>query len=362
MAVYFIQPCVLIGTNRYKIGRTNKKNFNRMKSYGKGTKIISFNHVNNPISTELLLINKFNKKYKLIKGKEYFEGNFFNMIDDYLKIIYKNNLENKNINDTNDKIFIYNIIKIQKYFKNIYLRKLYKIKNKNASIIQNYYKKNIYLKKIKSAIIIQNYYKKYISFNFKKYIEDTYDIIENDREKKKDNNLLKLNDIYSYFKEHKSYNGMIKKDFTYNLLQIKNIEKYRKSNKRYIIGLKIKIKSDTIPFNIKKYIKDTYDIIENDREKKKDNNLLKLNDIYSYFKEHKSYNGMIKKDFTYNLLQIKNIEKYRKSNKRYIIGLKIKSVSTIQNYNKSACIIQNFYKKYIKYIKINFSVFSNEFI
>ena len=97
MAVYFIQPCVLIGTNRYKIGRTNKKNFNRMKSYGKGTKIISFNHVNNPISTELLLINKFNKKYKLIKGK-YFE--IFNMLDDYLKIIYKNNLENKNINDT----------------------------------------------------------------------------------------------------------------------------------------------------------------------------------------------------------------------------------------------------------------------
>ena len=102
--------------------------------------------------------------------------------------------------------------------------------------------KGLYNKTLFIPDIIKNQLKSYFESNdvVNQYIEDTFDIIEDDDEKKQDDNLLKLNDIYCSFKDHESYNGMKKKDFTYNLLQIENIEKYRNGRGRYIIGLKFK--------------------------------------------------------------------------------------------------------------------------
>ena len=74
--VYLVQPEEFIGTNIFKIGRSkdSSANLNRIKSYGKGSSCISINQRNNTIELEKKIIEEFNKNFKLVKGREYFEG------------------------------------------------------------------------------------------------------------------------------------------------------------------------------------------------------------------------------------------------------------------------------------------------
>ena len=62
--VYLIQPCELIGTDRYKIGRSSKNDLSRMKGYKNGTRYISIMEVENDKHVERNLINHFNNTYK----------------------------------------------------------------------------------------------------------------------------------------------------------------------------------------------------------------------------------------------------------------------------------------------------------
>ena len=74
--IYLVQPCELVSTKRYKIGMSNKNTLDRVnKGYKKGTRYLNIQEVKNPISVENKLKKIFNKKFKLIAGKEYFEGN-----------------------------------------------------------------------------------------------------------------------------------------------------------------------------------------------------------------------------------------------------------------------------------------------
>jgi len=95
MSVYFIQPALAKGTNRYKIGMSQKADFCRIKSYHKGTRYLSINYVNNPTFVENKLKERFRKKYKLICGNEYFQGDEQNMLKDYMNIILDNNYKPK---------------------------------------------------------------------------------------------------------------------------------------------------------------------------------------------------------------------------------------------------------------------------
>ncbi len=92
--VYLIQPCELIGTNRYKIGRSSKSDLSRVLSYKKGTKYISIIECDDDKKLEKLLIDEFNKEYTKIAGHEYFKGNENDMFNSFIKIVsdYKNNI------------------------------------------------------------------------------------------------------------------------------------------------------------------------------------------------------------------------------------------------------------------------------
>jgi len=84
--VYLIQPEVLIGTNRFKIGLSKESNLKRLKSYGKGTRLIRIYECNNPKIVEKQLIKNFKEKFELIKGNEFFLGNEIEMIELFEKI------------------------------------------------------------------------------------------------------------------------------------------------------------------------------------------------------------------------------------------------------------------------------------
>lgn len=71
--VYLVQPGTLIGTNRYKIGRSKSADLRRVKSYGKNTIFIHVINVKNSSHVEKVLKNEFNSKFKLFAGQEYFE-------------------------------------------------------------------------------------------------------------------------------------------------------------------------------------------------------------------------------------------------------------------------------------------------
>jgi hypothetical protein len=88
--VYLIQPAELIGTNRYKIGRSGKNDLLRcINGYKKGSRIIRTAECNNPPIVELEIKKAFNKKFKLIAGKEYFEGNEEEIIKEFNDIVLK---------------------------------------------------------------------------------------------------------------------------------------------------------------------------------------------------------------------------------------------------------------------------------
>lgn len=100
--VYLIQPEELLLTNRYKIGCSNKKGLSRLSSYKKKTRYICTMECKNPFELEEILKKNFNEKYKLIAGKEYFEGieneifnDFINITQTYNNTIYHAHLKEK---------------------------------------------------------------------------------------------------------------------------------------------------------------------------------------------------------------------------------------------------------------------------
>lgn len=96
--VYFLQPAELRNTSRFKIGMSSKSDLSRVRSYRNGTRYIAIIECIDYIYVERLLINHFNKNYKLIAGCEYFEGDELCMLNSFIKIVmeYKNkSIENK---------------------------------------------------------------------------------------------------------------------------------------------------------------------------------------------------------------------------------------------------------------------------
>lgn len=74
--IYLIQPAELVGTERYKIGMSNNPNLDRCKNgYKNGSRYICIMECNEPSILEGNIKNIFNKKFKLIAGNEYYEGN-----------------------------------------------------------------------------------------------------------------------------------------------------------------------------------------------------------------------------------------------------------------------------------------------
>jgi hypothetical protein len=85
--IYLVQPTELVGTKRYKIGCSKNKELDRLKKgYNKGTRYILIMETYNPFELENEIKKNFNKKFKLISGYEFFEGDEEIMKDEMFKI------------------------------------------------------------------------------------------------------------------------------------------------------------------------------------------------------------------------------------------------------------------------------------
>lgn len=72
--VYLVQPAELVGTSRFKIGRSSKDDLSRLKNYKLGTRYLNVQKCDNDVELENLLINEFNISFVKVAGNEYFEG------------------------------------------------------------------------------------------------------------------------------------------------------------------------------------------------------------------------------------------------------------------------------------------------
>lgn len=142
--IYLLQPAELVGTNRYKIGISSKDNLNRLKSYGNGTRYIFFMECLEFLYIENKLKVAFNKSdcIKLIKGKEYFEGDECNIIKIFMTVMWDTKLKHiidkdkiKNSNyyqvDTKEDIKFLDLIESKSdKIDNIFLKNINKFKFK----------------------------------------------------------------------------------------------------------------------------------------------------------------------------------------------------------------------------------------
>ena len=146
--IYLIQPAELVGTNRYKIGMSNCHDLDRCKNgYLKGSRYICIMECNSSLEIEKNIKDEFSKKFKLIAGKEYFEGNEQDILFSFVNIIFKNNniqlydnkLDGDNLKideDNNDVDIIINNIN-NKYLLNNYINYLQSLDNKNDEFKYN---------------------------------------------------------------------------------------------------------------------------------------------------------------------------------------------------------------------------------
>jgi hypothetical protein len=166
--IYLIQPAELIGTNRYKIGCSNKPNLDRCKNgYKNGSRYICIMECLNPVVLEKKIKDNFTEKFNLIAGNEYFEGNeneIYNMFIDIVGKHRNNNLYT--IEQTSEQmseqiLYQNNINEIKEFFP-LYKqdqefdgkKQLIQIKIDQLNIVIKY----IYMKKIKEITITRTNY------------------------------------------------------------------------------------------------------------------------------------------------------------------------------------------------------------
>ena len=82
---YMVQPKNLEKTNRFKIGHSSSPTIDRIKDYGKGTRVICVMATDKPRETEKKLISEFGKRFNNYAGKEYFKGNESHMKNTFIK-------------------------------------------------------------------------------------------------------------------------------------------------------------------------------------------------------------------------------------------------------------------------------------
>lgn len=98
--IYLLQPAELVGTERFKIGCSSKNDFIRCKNgYKKGTRYISVMECEEPFMIEIEIKKSFNSKFKLVAGKEYFEGNEDDIKREFNEIVYKFTILKNNTED-----------------------------------------------------------------------------------------------------------------------------------------------------------------------------------------------------------------------------------------------------------------------
>jgi hypothetical protein len=92
--VYFVQPEQYLNTNVYKIGMSDKPLIDRIKAYGSQSRVIFLIECNMAYELEQEIVKVFKQKFKLHKGKEYFEGTEFEMTSVFMQLCVTHKLTN----------------------------------------------------------------------------------------------------------------------------------------------------------------------------------------------------------------------------------------------------------------------------
>lgn len=73
----------------FKIGITERKFHKRFNEYGKDARVYLLYHIENPVSIENKIKERFSKEFKLVRGTEYFEGHLYKMVEIATEILCK---------------------------------------------------------------------------------------------------------------------------------------------------------------------------------------------------------------------------------------------------------------------------------
>ena len=329
--IYLIQPTELIGTKRYKIGRSCKNDLSRLKSYGKGVRYILIRECINPIKFEAEIIKSFNEKFKNIARREYFEGNELEMIDD-INTIFSNNIIKDSTIDSSKEIDSSEEIdfkKISSIFPNYYEDKIFNGTKKLIKIfIESFdyinYKITIYdidkYKEINKDILYINDINDPVYSNINKMI--TKNIIEN-------NKIYNIDDLIFI----KKYNNVI---LSKNILDKLNI------NKKTINKIKLLFFYDTI-INNNFYVSElcnNYFQIDSDTTL----NIININDIlydYLYLRQfipyiiefNKTKFYILNRDYEYIKLNTKTIHKDDTFERKYLFNNQTTCWTNDKKYN-----------------------------
>jgi len=101
--VYLIQPAELIGSNKYKVGYSGKNKLDRCsKGYKNNSDFIQICTCIAPYQLETKIIKQFNKKFKLIAGNEFFEGDETEMTDEFNRIVKEHKVLYNSLEDSDN--------------------------------------------------------------------------------------------------------------------------------------------------------------------------------------------------------------------------------------------------------------------
>lgn len=104
--VYLIQPAELVGTDRAKVGCSEKSDLSRVLQYKKGTKPLGIFYTEHPFILEKSIITNFNSNFTRIAGNEYFMGNIDEMRKIFVQQIHASFIPNcGQLNDDNYETF-----------------------------------------------------------------------------------------------------------------------------------------------------------------------------------------------------------------------------------------------------------------
>lgn len=92
--IYLLHPFEFINNDIYKIGKTKQENLKRFGNYPKGSVLLYQTICINCDITEKEILKLFKNKYKLVKGYEYFKGDYNEMINDIYQFT-NNDINNK---------------------------------------------------------------------------------------------------------------------------------------------------------------------------------------------------------------------------------------------------------------------------
>ena len=135
--IYLLQPSEYVGTSIYKIGYSGKTSLDRCHTgYKKGSRYLCINECINPIILENKIKKDFNNKFKLVVGREYFEGDEENIKLSFRKLVEEHEIEYPNVKEVTENINnkVLNIPKIKK--ENIIIKEKIKEELSNKVVIE----------------------------------------------------------------------------------------------------------------------------------------------------------------------------------------------------------------------------------